>query len=316
MTELFNKTSGQGGTFDSLRKRTGLLRLVTACLFLPLVLSACARHYRVEGLVLDVSRQQRTMIVSHRAIPGYMGAMAMPFQVQQPRELQELQPGDSVEFQLVVKGRSSHAEKVRLSQRSDVAAEGVQSSLALPAPKEQLSRGEPVPDFELTDQSHRRVRLSDFHGKVVVVNFIYTRCPLPEVCPRLSASFAELQRRFRRQAGSELVLLSITLDSQHDTPEILAQYGARWGADPKGWLLLTGESSDIEQIAARFGLIYWPEEGLLTHTSQTAIVGRDGRLAALIEGFSYEDQQLGDLVARQMEVAHASHGRDLGSVGQ
>ncbi len=86
MTELFNKTSGQGGTFDSLRKRTGLLRLVTACLFLPLVLSACARHYRVEGLVLDVSRQQRTMIVSHRAIPGYMGAMAMPFQVQQPRE--------------------------------------------------------------------------------------------------------------------------------------------------------------------------------------------------------------------------------------
>ena len=123
MTELFNKTSGQGATFDSLRKRTGLLRLVTACLFLPLVLSACSRHYRVEGLVLDVSRQQRTMIVSHRAIPGYMGAMAMPFQVRQPRELQELQPGDSVEFQLVVKGRSSHAEKVRLSQRSDVAVE-------------------------------------------------------------------------------------------------------------------------------------------------------------------------------------------------
>jgi protein SCO1/2 len=255
------------------------------------------------------------MIVSHRAIPGYMGAMAMPFQALQARELQGLQPGDPVEFHLVVKRRSSHAEKVRVRQRSDLAVEG-QSSLTLPAPKEQLGRGEAVPDFELTDQSHRRVRLSDFRGKVVALNFIYTRCPLPEVCPRLSASFMKLQNRFRQQLGAELVLLSITLDPQHDTPEVLDKYGARWGADGKGWRFLTGESSDIERIAARFGLIYWPEEGLLTHTSQTAIVGRDGRLAALIEGFSYEDQQLGDLVARQMEVAHASHGRDLGSVGQ
>ena len=316
MTELLDKTSGRATTFDSLRKRRGWLRLVTLCLLVPLILCACARRYRVEGLVLDVSQQQRTIIVSHRAIPGYMGAMAMPFQVRQARDVLGLQPGDSVEFQLVVKGRSSHAEKVRVSQRSDVAVEAGQSSLALPAPKEQLSRGETVPDFELTDQSHRRARLSDFRSKVVVVNFIYTRCPLPEVCPRLSASFAGLQRRFQRQLGKNLVLLSITLDSQHDTPEILAQYGARWGADPKGWFLLTGEPSYIERIAARFGLIYWPEEGLLTHTSQTAIVGRDGRLAALIEGFSYEDHQLGDLVARQMEVTHASHGRDLGSVGQ
>jgi protein SCO1/2 len=139
---------------------------------------------------------------------------------------------------------------------------------------------------------------------------------LPEVCPRLSASFAALQRRFRKQVGRELILLSVTLDSQHDTSEVLAEYGARWGADVKGWHFLTGESSEIERIAGRFGLIYWPEEGLLTHTSQTVIVGRDGRLAALIEGSSYEDQQLGDLVAQQMEVTHVSHRGDICSVGR
>jgi protein SCO1 len=314
VAELFSTASGQRGPFDSLPKRTGLLGSLIVFLVVFFIVSACARRYRVEGLVLDVNQQQRTMIVSHRAIPGYMDAMAMPFRVLQAGELHGLQPGDQVEFQLIVKGHSSHAEKVRLGKGGDVGTS--ESLLVLPEPKEQLKRGEPVPDFELTDQSHQRVRLSDFRGKVVVMNFIYTRCPLPEVCPRLSASFAELQRRFRKQVGRELILLSVTLDSQHDTSEVLAEYGARWGADAKGWHFLTGESSEIERIAGRFGLIYWPEEGLLTHTSQTVIVGRNGRLAALIEGFSYEDQQLGDLVAQQMEVAHVSHRRDVGSVGQ
>jgi protein SCO1/2 len=314
VAELFSTTSGQRGPFDILPNRTGLLGYIIVFLVVPFIVSACARRYRVEGLVLDVNQQQRTMIVSHRAISGYMDAMAMPFRVPQAGELRGLNPGDLVEFQLIVKGHSSHAEKVRLGKGGDVGTS--ESLLVLPEPKEQLKRGETVPDFELTDQSHQHVRLSDFRGKVVVMNFIYTRCPLPEVCPRLSASFAELQRRFRKQVGRELILLSVTLDSQHDTSEVLAEYGARWGADAKGWHFLTGESSEIERIAGRFGLIYWPEEGLLTHTSQTAIVGRNGRLAALIEGFSYEHQQLGDLVAQQMEVAHVSHRRDVGSVGQ
>jgi protein SCO1/2 len=277
--------------------------------------AACARRYRVQGLVLDVNQRQQTMIVSHAAIPGYMDAMVMPFRVPKASQLQPVRPGDAVEFRLVVKGRSSHAEKVRLKQLRAVAAGG-EVALSLPPPKEILAPGEPVPDFDLIDQLHRSVRLSEFRGKVVAVNFIYTRCPLPEVCPRLSSSFAQLQRRFGNQVGSQLVLLTITLDSQHDSPEVLARYAARWGADPEGWHFLTGDARTTEQIARRFGLVYWPEEGLLTHTSQTAIVGGDGRLAALVEGVSYDDQQLGDLVARQMEVLHDSQRSALPIAGE
>jgi protein SCO1/2 len=264
--------------------------------------------------VLDVSPRERTMLVSHRAVPGYMEAMTMPFRVRHMKDIETLQPGDPIEFRLVVKGRSALVEKVRVGQRPDPAASAAgEPSLLVPQPAEQLNRGERVPDFELTDHRDRRVRLADFRGKVVVVNFIYTRCPLPEVCPRLAASFAQLQRRFRPHMGKELVLLSITLDAQHDTPDVLARYAARWGADSGAWLFLTGSARDIEPVASRFGLVYWAEEGLLTHTSQTGVVGRDGRLAALVEGSSFEDQQLGDLIARQMEVAHDSHRSALGS---
>jgi protein SCO1/2 len=288
-------------------------RLALLLLILPaLLLSACARHYRVQGLVLDVNPGDKTMIVSHRAIPGYMDAMAMPFRVRTATELDAVKRGDQVEFQLVVRRRTSLAETVRAGTSAEAAnARPGEPPLPLPIPAEKLALGIPVPDFQLTNQLGRPIRLSDFDGRLVAVNFIYTRCPLPEVCPRLSANFAHLQKRFREQMGKDLVLLSITLDSQYDNATVLADYAKRWGARD-GWQFLTGDSADIQRIARYFGLVYWPEDGLLTHTSQTGIVDRNGRLAALIEGSSYEEDQLGDLIARQLEVSHDSHRQALG----
>jgi len=256
------------------------------------------------------------MIVSHRAIPGYMDAMAMPFRVRTASELNSVKRGDQVEFQLVVKRRSSLAENVLTGTTAEVAnAARGEAPLPLSIPAEKLALGMPVPDFQLLNQSAHTIRLSDFAGRVVALNFIYTRCPLPEVCQRLSANFAHLQKRFRQEMGKDLVLLSITLDSQYDTSSVLADYANRWNAG-EGWQFLTGDSAEIQRIANRFGLVYWPEEGLLTHTSQTGIITRDGRLAALIEGSSYEEDQLGDFIARQLEVSHDSHRHALGVARQ
>ncbi|HET6961204.1 MAG TPA: SCO family protein [Terriglobia bacterium] len=281
-------------------------------ILVALLLSACAHRYRVQGLVLDVDRNDKTMIVSHRAIPGYMDAMVMPFRVAAPSELNSVKRGDQVEFQLVVKRRNSLAEKVKAGTSAEVAnAQRGAAPLPLPIPAEKLALGTPVGDFQLINQSARLIRLSDFAGRIVAVNFIYTRCPLPEVCPRLSANFAHLQKRFRQQMGKDLVLLSITLDSQYDNATVLADYAKRWGAG-NGWHFLTGDSAEIQRLANQFGLVFWPEDGLLTHTSQTGIIDRNGRLAALIEGSSYEEDQLGDLIARQLEASHDSHRQALG----
>jgi protein SCO1/2 len=146
--------------------------------------------------------------------------------------------------------------------------------------------------------------LSDFRGRIVAVNFIYTRCPLPDVCPRLSANFAVLQRRFSRQAGKELVLLSITIDPQFDTPAILREYAVRWGARSEVWRFLSGSAPEIQRVAGNFGLVYWPDEGSIGHNSTTSIVGRDGHLAAIVEGSSFRVDQLGDLISRQLEGAN------------
>jgi protein SCO1/2 len=256
-----------------------------------LLLSSCAKHYRVEGLVLSVDRAASTLVVSHGPIGDYMPAMAMPFHAADGRELNGLSPGARVRFDLKV-GRQTAARRIQTQSAPGI--EGVR----IPVPPQKLAVGDPVPDFALTDQNNRPVRPSNFRGRVVVIDFIYTRCPLPDVCPRLSANFALLQRRFHGRLGSDLALLSITIDPHYDTPAVLAAYAQRWHADGEAWRFLTGPPDQMQQIAGYFGLVYWAEEGLITHTSATAILDREGRLAALVEGSSFRATQLADLVER------------------
>ena len=219
--------------------------------------------------------------MSHREVPGYMPAMVMPFRVKQS-DLGTLSPGHRVTFELR-RGASAIRGLRRVAIDDGIPAASKPAAVKI---------GDVVPDFTLTAETGRVVKLSDFRGRVVAIDFIYTRCPLPDVCPRLSANFAALQKRL-----PDLALVSITVDPQYDTPAVLAEYARRYGADPARWTFLTGALDDVRRAASHFGMVFWPDEGMITHTAATAIVGRDGRLAALVEGTSYRWEQLRDLAA-------------------
>jgi protein SCO1/2 len=252
---------------------------------LPVILAA--RSFSVDGIVVAVDPVARTMLVSHRAIGRYMPAMMMPFRVAEAGELNGLYPGARVQFDLVVGKTSSLARHVRKT------GDG-----AIPPPKERLRIGDALPNFQLTDERGEAVRLADLRGKVLAIDFLYTRCPLPDVCPRLAASFAALQRRFRDRLGQDLVLLSVTVDPDYDTPAVLADYARRWGADPRGWRFLTGA---VGGLAAALGEVYWTDEGSIGHNSITSIVSRDGRLAAAVDGSGWRIDQLAHLIAKELE---------------
>ncbi len=270
-----------------------------ALILCALMLAGCARKYTARGLVLQVDTPARTLLISHNDIENYMPAMTMPFRAPKA-DFGSLYPGVQVEFRLVVGKSSSHIDRVRRIGGGSV-IEDRGDRIALPPNPDLVAIGSAMPDFALTDQTGQTVRLSDFRGKVIAVDFIYTRCPLPDVCPRLSANFARLQNRFRERMGSDLQLLSITIDPQYDTPQVLLGYAKIWNAQAPGWRFLTGGESDVGIVARRFGMNYWPEEGLITHTSETGLISRDGRLAARVNGSTFLAGQLGDLVARELE---------------
>ena len=154
----------------------------------------------------------------------------------------------------------------------------------------------PVPDFTLIDQRKNAVRLSALRGKVVALNFVYTSCALPNFCLRLANNFDVLQKRFASRLGRDLVLLTVTFDPVHDTPEVLAEYAAQWKANAAAWHFLTGAQADIQRVCRMFGVHAFANEGLMDHSLHTVVIDRQGRLVANIEGNRFTAAQLGDVV--------------------
>jgi protein SCO1/2 len=248
-----------------------------------------ARSHQVDAVVLSVDAAGRTFVAAHRPIAGYMGAMTMSFRTHETDALSGINPGARITFTLDARADGNIARRIRKVAAAD-------PDLIRPA----LPIGSLIPDFALTNQAGRSIRLSALRGKLIALQFIYTRCPIAEVCPRMAAGFATLQRA---TAGADgITLLSISLDPRHDTPGVLAEYANRWRADNDRWHFLTGSPEAVEHVASTFGVVYWPEDGTLTHTARTAVIGRDGRLAALVEGSSFRTDQLLELVRHHMEA--------------
>jgi protein SCO1/2 len=259
-----------------------------------LFVSACAARHHAQGLVLRVDHAASTVTVSHDAIPGYMDAMVMPFTARDPREVADVRPGDRIAFRLNVKKDRTHIDRVQLLS----AAPADLGLLNTPAVSTLVKIGQPMPDFTLTNQDGQPVSLSSLRGKVVAVTFIYTRCPLPDYCPRMITNLQAVERRFPDRVNTDLALVAVTFDPQFDTPQRLKEYARFFKSDKPGWQFLTGSIDDITRVTQLFGVEFWPEEGLITHTLQTAVIDKEGKLVAQAEGKDYSGKQLADLVAQ------------------
>ena len=262
-----------------------------------LLAAACADRHEVRGLVLRVDAASSTLTVSHEPIPGFMDAMVMPFTAARAAELADVRPGDRIQFRLSVARAGTTIDRVKILSAgpADAAARG-------DGPKA-VAIGDLVPEISLVNQDAVPVTSSSLRGRVVVVSFIYTRCPLPDYCPRVMTNLASLRDRFRARLGTDLVLLAVTFDPQHDTPARLKDFAARYGAESPGWQLLTGPREETTRAASLLGVEFYPEEGMITHTLQTCVIGRDGRLAARAEGRDFSTRQLADLVELQLQLA-------------
>ena len=263
--------------------------------------SGQARH-QVRGLVLKVDAPRKTVVVSHDSVPHLMPAMTMPFEVRSVRDLEGVTPGAIVSFTLVVSKESGYIEGLRVVRYESVEKDPLTArrlrllQQMTGAGATALAVGQTVPDFTLTDQGGARVSLSQFRGKVVALNFIYTSCVLPQFCYRLANHFSVVQRRLQARMGKDVVLLTVTFDPARDTPERLAEYARQWSADRSVWHFLTGSVEDVRRVCRLFGVDAFADEGLISHSTRTVVVDRRGILAASIEGNQHTAAQLGDLI--------------------
>jgi protein SCO1/2 len=285
---------------------------LAAPLFLFIVPSACAQTYSAFGMVLRTDPAHLLLEVSCQTIPGYQDATVMTLPVHDSNALTALQPGMLIDFKVNLEHDKPYAEEIRVHKYENIAQEPMASrqleildaATGPGHPNSTLQLGQLVPDFTLVNQKRENVTLSTFRGKIVALTFIYTSCPLPNFCFRMSNNFGVLHQHFAKRMGKDLVLLSITFDPEHDQPETLAEYARTWTKDSTGWHFLTGPSADVRKICQEFGVTAWQDEGLMTHSLHTVIIDQQGRVAANLEGNEYTAKQLTDLVALFIDNGH------------
>jgi protein SCO1/2 len=280
-----------------------------AFIFILSAISLLAETHADTGLVVETNAKTHSLLVSCAEVPGYMAPMEMWFKVRLPADIETLKPGMQIRFNIVTSGHDLYAEQIQQQASENFESEPMQaggltaiSSALNPGQAATLVKvGEPVPDFTLTDQSGEQIHLSQFRNKVVALTFGYSRCPNPNYCRRLSNNLAGVERRFASRAGSDLILLTIDIDPEHDNGKTLSDYAQVWHADPSKWHFLSGSKPEVKQAAALFGMDFWRDEGLLTHSLHTVIIDRKGQLAVNLEGNNFTVRQIGDLVESQLD---------------
>jgi protein SCO1/2 len=277
----------------------------------PLVLFLAVACQRAEptgtfigrGVVKDILPKDRQVIIAHEAIPGFMEAMTMGFEVKEERLLEGITKDQEVTF--TVEKTQDSLYLTALAREGEPSAALLQTEPDEPEEQQEVSFPEPLPapDFALIDQDGNTMQLSSLRGKVVLLDFIYTSCPGP--CPLLSRKFSQFQKTLGERVGKEVVLLSITVDPQHDTPAVLQQYARRYQADTAGWKFLTGSTQAIVSVAYQYGADFYGEPGKeINHLVATYIIDQAGNMVKVLKGPNHTAEELVQVVHEMLPPAN------------
>ncbi|MCB1120815.1 MAG: SCO family protein [Verrucomicrobiae bacterium] len=251
------------------------------------------KEFRVKGVVKRVEDEGRTLVIAHEAMPGYMAAMTMPFRTRDASESEGLAPGDEIEFTYKVAELSSWVEAIEPTGKQVEIEPG-------PQPADQSSKllksGDLFPDFHLQNEYGEPVNLKDYRGSVVALTFIFTRCPVPEYCPTMMRNFSKVEAKLKAdpQAPENYQLLTVSFDSEYDTPEVLKAFGEQFGQESPQWNLLGSRDNEaIRTIGDAVGLKFAKSDaGIYSHNLRTAVIDPEGRLVKLFTDESWKPEEL------------------------
>lgn len=279
---------------------------VAALALLGLLVVACrpkVAQYTVTGIIRELKPDGTNVVIKHDAIPGYMEAMTMNFDAATPGVLRGLALHDAVRFRLHVTEDDSWVDGFQVLSNAGPAsiapAEVVlndPTAVSFFRVVPELKEGDVVPDYAFTNQLGKSFHLSDYRGRVLAFCFIFTRCPLPDFCPRISARFRSAQNALKERADAppDWQLLSLSIDPLYDSPAVLSRYAQGQQADPARWTFGTGAYDQLQPLGSHFGLEFamnvTPDR--LSHKLRTVVLDRAGRVRKVLIGNEWNTDAL------------------------
>jgi len=224
--------------------------------------------------------------------------MTMPYKLAQPGVIGELHPGDRITAQLDVVKDADGFHDAKLDQIVVIAQARPDYRPAVEYHVPQA--GDAVPDFKLLNQSGKIIHLAQFKGRVLLVTFIYTRCPLSDYCPRMSRNFAVIDQGLAADPMlyAKTHLLSISFDPAYDKPAVLRSYGGAYTGNYTNeqfahWDFAAPPKAELPTVTQYFDVGVTPgENGSLMHSLSTILIGKDGKVAAWYPTNDWQPQEI------------------------
>ena len=276
------------------------------CVLLLLAVAGCKPEFPANppttahdarGVVRQISADRRTATIQHEDIAGYMPAMTMGFAVKNTNELAAISTGDEITFKLVVGANDSWIEGIHFESHR---IENVTNhTVIIHVPVAELQRGAVMPDGELLSETGKPIRFADYRGKALAFTFFYSRCPLPDYCPRMAGNFLKAREALLSNAGAPTnwQFLSVSFDPGFDNPAVLTAYGnyAR-GTNTDRWLFAAMPTNVLASIAPKLDLMVAPDGGGITHNLRTVVLDPLGRIFRQFDGNQWTPEQLTDAI--------------------
>lgn len=265
------------------------------------------RSFEVRGVVREMPAGGETLVVRHEEIPGYMPKMTMELTVADARELDGLSVGDAIEFRLVARRDDHFIAGIRRLGRAPEAEVAAAAAGEEDDAKEgrELAPGDAVPDVGLRLETGEEVRLSRWRGSAVAMTFIFTRCPLPDFCPRMNRNFQEARDLLRARGGgpTNWVFLSLSFDVEFDQPAVLRNYAGLYRGDKAdGWWFGVLGPSGVAAVKPAFDLLVTREAGGYSHNLRTVVVDPEGRVFRQFDGNRWTAGELAEAVVAAAEA--------------
>jgi protein SCO1/2 len=254
------------------------------------------KTYPMRGKIVSTNTATGEVTIDHQAIPGFMEAMTMPYKLRDTRILTELHPGDLITADVLVSQTADAAVYVDHFVVIGQAKPDYRPAVQYHVPQ----TGDKVPDFRLVNEDGHPIHMAQFHGKALLLTFIYTRCPLPDFCPRVTHDFAVLEKSLALNPAlyAKTHLLCASFDPDGDTPARLKGYGETYMGSmaPKAfahWDFAVSSKAELQPMAQWFdvGLTSEPD-GTITHTLSTTLIGPDGKVVRFYPGNEWTPEQV------------------------
>lgn len=258
----------------------------------PAAVEPAGNRRPLTGEIVRVDPERGVLLVTHDAIPGYMPAMTMEFAVS-PADLAAARPGQRIRAEMVERAGEFSLEHLWPDDPGTAAAlaagaRALAEDTAVRGRSVYREVGEAAPDFTLLDQEGRVVALNRFRGKRVVLNFIFTRCPIATMCPAATQRMSELQQAARAAGATQVEFVSISLDPAYDTPAVLKEYAAVRGLDLANWSFLTGPDAAVRHLLAQLGIIREFDGATIKHSLATLLIDPSGRIIHRVDGSRWD----------------------------